>query len=289
MKDELLQPTTGLGSVEETNRLLQEASKQTGISAPTFSPTGAITSETLSGNATPYNIPPTTTSTVADGLSAYASSVGEQEKERAKLQAEQDAKTAEAQVGVTEEKGKLRSLMDKVLGVQAERATLEEEAGIAGKAERLTATTNQLEALERAELNEQRALQGAGLTDVQRAANAREITRKYAFQKADVALLQSAANRDYETAFNIVNRKIDLALEPLKFELDFTKTFYEDAKADLSKADQRAFDLRIKDLDRKYEDTKVLEKYKGDISLTAVQNGIPLPSYIQSEINSAKT
>src|SRR3990167_9621438 len=50
MATEYKQPETGLGSVEETNRLLQEASKQTGIAAPTFSPTGAITSEILSGN-----------------------------------------------------------------------------------------------------------------------------------------------------------------------------------------------------------------------------------------------
>src|SRR3990167_9745330 len=242
MATEYKQPETGLGSIDETNRLLQEASKQTGIVAPTFSPSGAITSETLSGGATPYNIPPAPTSTVADGLSAYASSVGEQEKERAKLQAEQDAKTAEAQVGVTEEKGKLRSLMDKVLGVQAERATLEEEAGIAGKAERLTATTNQLEALERAELNEMRALQGAGMTDVQRSANAREITRKYAFQKADVALLQSAANRDLETASNIINRKIELQLEPLKTKLEFQKMFYEENKDLFNKAEQREFE-----------------------------------------------
>src|SRR3990167_3894585 len=287
MKDELLQPTTGLGSVEETNRLLAEASKQTGISAPTFSPTGAITSETLSGSATPYNIPPVPTSTVADGLSAYASSVGEQEKERAKIQAEQDAKVAEAQVGATEEKGNLRSLMDKILGVQAERATLEEEAGIAGKAERLTATTNQLEALERAELNEMRALQGAGLTDVQRAANAREITRKYAFQKADVALLQSAANRDLETTQNIINRKIELTLEPLLTQLDFTKFFYQENKADFNKEEERAFGLKIKDLDRQYEETKTLETYKAGLVTTAIQNGVTIPGYVLNELNRA--
>src|SRR3990167_9216617 len=213
MKDELLQPTTGLGSVEETNRLLQEASKQTGISAPTFSPTGAITTETLSGNATPYNIPPTPTSSSAAGLSAYASSVGEQEKERAKLQAEQDAKAAEAQASVTEEKGRIRSLYEKALGVLGGRAEAETQAGLPEKAQKVTEYTNQLEALDRAEINEQRALQGAGLTDVQRAANAREITRQYAFSKADVALLQASANRDLETATSIIGRKIQLQLE----------------------------------------------------------------------------
>src|SRR3990167_3546693 len=144
MATEYKQPETGLGSIDETNRLLQEASKQTGIAAPTFSPTEAITSETLVGGESPVTIPETPTSTSAAGLSAFASSVGEQEKERAKIQAEQDARVAEAQAGATEEKGKLRSIMDKILGVQTERVTLEEEAGIAGKAERVTTYTNQL-------------------------------------------------------------------------------------------------------------------------------------------------
>src|SRR3990167_184606 len=269
MATEYKQPETGLGSIDETNRLLQEASKQTGISAPTFSPTGAITSETLSGNATPYNIPPTTTSTVADGLSAYASSVGEQEKERAKIQAEQDTKATEAEAGATEEKGKLRSLMDKVLGVQAERATLEEEAKIGAKAERVTTYTNQLEALERAEVNEMRALEGSGLTDVQRGARGREIARSYAFQKADVALLQSAANRDLETAQNIINRKIELTLQPLQQQLEFTKFFYDQNREDLSKSEDRAFQFKIKELDRSYEAQKSVEVFKANLISSA--------------------
>lgn len=285
----LEQPKTGLGSVEETNRLLQEASKQTGLAAPTFSPTGAITTDTLAGGEKPLTVPEIPTSTVAAGLSAFATSVGEQEKERAKIQAEQETKALEAQAGVTEERGKLQSLMDRILGTQASRATLEEEAQIGEKAQRVTTYTNQLESLERAEVNEMRALQGAGLTDVQRAARGREISRKYAFEKADVALLQSAANRDLETAQNIINRKIELTLEPLLTQLDFTKFFYQENKADFTKAEDRAFNLKISELDRQYTETKSLEKYKADVVLNALQNGIQIPSYVLGELNRATT
>src|SRR3990167_9238652 len=269
MATEYKQPETGLGSIDETNRLLQEASKQTGIAAPTFSPTEAITSETLAGGESPVTIPETPTSTGAAGLSAYASSVGEQEKERAKIQAEQDAKAAEAQVGATEEKGKLQSLMDKVLGVQESRVGLEEEAKIGEKAQRVTTYTNQLEALERAEVNEMRALEGSGLTDVQRGAKGLEIARQYAFQKADVALLQSAANRDLETAQNIINRRIELTLQPLQQQLEFTRFFYEQNREDLSKSEDRAFQFKIKELDRSYEAQKSVEVFKANLISSA--------------------
>ena len=276
-----------MNELQESKNILEQA-KSLGVTGSGVDAlSGVINSETLAGGEKAVTVPDTPTSTAGAGLSAFASSVGEQEKERAKLQAEEDAKVAEAQVGAKEEKGKLQSLMDKILGVQEKQATLEEEAGIAGKAERVTTHTNQLEALERAEVNELRALEGQGLTPIQKQQRQSELTRRYAFQKADVALLQSAANRDLETAQNIINRKIELTLEPLKQQLEFTKFFYEDNKKDLDKAEQRAFDLKIGELDRKYEETKVLEKYKGDIALEGVKNGVPIPSYVQAEINRA--
>jgi len=248
-----------------------------------------ITSDVLSANETPLNIPETTPSTSAAGLSAFASSVGEQEKERAKLQAEQEAKVAEAQAGAKEEKGKLRTLMDKILSVPAEQARLEEEAGIGEKAERVTNYTNQLEALERAELNEIRALDNMQGTLEQKAQITRDIQRQYAFQKADVALLQASANRDLETTQNIINRKIELTLQPLQQQLEFTKFFYENNKADLTKAEDKMFGLKIQELDRQYEETKDLETYKAGLLTTAIQNGVNIPSYVLSELNRASS
>lgn len=279
---------------ERTNKLIDTFKKQgslsTGAIGDVFATTPTnqpITSETLGSNETPLNLPEVTPSTSAAGLSAFASSVGEQEKERAKLQAEQDAKVAEEQAGVKEEKGKIQSVMDKILGVPAEQAKLEKEAGIGEKAQRVTTYTNQLESLERAEVNELRALQTANMTDVGRAAASRDIQRKYVFQKADVALLQSAANRDLETAQNIINRKIQLLIEPLKMELDFVRSFYEENKQDLTKQEDRQFQLKLSELDRTYEEQKNLETYKGNITMTAIENGVPIPSYIQSELNRA--
>jgi len=273
--------------LQESKNILEQA-KTLGVTGSGVDAlSGVINSETLAGGDKPVVVPEIPTSTTAEGLSGFTSSIGEQGKEQAKIQAEQDAKVAEVQAGATEEKGKLQSLMDKILGVQGERATLEKEAKIGEKAERLTATTNQLEALERAEVNELRALQGSGLTDVQRAARGREISRRYAFEKADVALLQSAANRDLETAQNIINRKIELTLEPLLTQLDFTKLFYQENKADLNKAEDRAFNLKIKELDRQYEETKSLETYKAGLITTAIQNGVNIPSYVLNELNKA--
>lgn len=281
--DTLEQPKTGIGSVEETNRLLSEASEQTGVSAPTFS--GAITADSLSEDVKPLKVTPPTPSTTASGLSAVASAVGTQTK----LAQEQAQKQAEAQASADTSKTDLTSLMEEITGVQGSRTRLENEAGLGEKAQRVTDYTNQLEALERAELNEIRALQNQPGTLSQKAQRQADISRQYAFQKADVALLQSAANRDYETAFNIVNRKIELALEPLKTRLEFTKMFYEDNREDLSKAEDRAFNLRVNEMENEYSDRKALEKYKADITMRAIENGVPIPSYVLGELRDAET
>lgn len=273
----------------ETSWELLEKAKSLGVTGAGVEALSAITSQSLSGNATPLNIPPTPISTTAVELSGMASAVKDAEKARQQFQQEQEVKAQEAEKSLGGEKGKIRSLMDRVLGVQESRIGLETEAKLPEKAQRVTDYTNQLEGLERAELNAIRSLEGAGLTDVQRAANQREIQRRFAFEKADVALLQSAANRDYETAFNIVNRKIELQLEPLRIALDFTKFFYEDNRQALSKSEDRAFQTKIKELDRQYEDQKAVEKYKADLQLSAVQNGVQIPSYVLAELNRAKT
>lgn len=245
-----------------------------------------ITADSLGGSTNAYNIPTITTPTGAEGLSGFATSYGEQFK---KQQAELARATQEAEKAKGTEKKGLMDTMSSYLGIQSSREQLEAEAGLDKKAQKVTDVTNQIEASERAKVNELRALESSGLTDVQRSAQAREINRKYAFEQADLALIQSAANRDLETASNIINRKIELQLEPLKTKLEFQKMFYEENKGLFDKAEQRQFDSLTKATEREYEEAKTLEKYKADIQLEAVKNGVQIPAYVLSELNRAKT
>lgn len=246
---------------------------------------GAITSASLSGSASPLSVPNVTPSTGAAGLSAFTTSYGQSQKA---LQDKLDKQAQEARIAKVSGKNDLLSTISDIENVQSSRNRLEEEAGIGIKAQQVTKYTNQLEALDRAEQNEIRALETANMTDVGRATASRDIQRKYAFEKADVALLQSAANRDYETASNIVNRKIELQLEPLRTKLEFQKLFYEENKDSFDKAEQRQFDSLVKATEKQYEDEKANKTAIANIQLEALKNGVTIPQRVLSELNGAK-
>src|SRR3990167_3220328 len=106
-------------SLEEKQKFQEELDR--GTSAQTAAQ--AISSQSLSGSATPLTIPPVVPSTTAEGLSGMA----QVQVEQAKLAKEQELKAQEAQKGIGEEKGKLAGLMEKILGVQTSRTQLEEE------------------------------------------------------------------------------------------------------------------------------------------------------------------
>lgn len=252
---------------------------------------GTITSDSLGGNATLYNIPSPILATSAEGLSGFVTSYAEQQKSANQSQADLQNQLALAKTKAESEKSSARKALEgtfqSVTDLFSTRPQLEQDAGLDKKAQRVTDVTNQIEASERAKVNELRALESANLTDAGRATAARDINRKYAFEQADFALIQSAANRDYETASNIINRKIELQLEPLKLKLDFQKFFYEDNKDLFNKAEQRQFESLTKATEREYEDAKTLEKYKADVQLEAVKNGVQIPSYVLSELNRA--
>ena len=252
---------------------------------------GTITSESLGGSTTPFNIPSVAPATGAEGLSGFATSYAEQQKLANKSQADLQNQLTLAKTKAETDKSATRQALEStyqgITNLFSSQSQLEQDAGLDKKAQRVTDVTNQIEASERAKVNELRALDSANMTDAGRATASRDINRKYAFEQADLALIQSAANRDYETASNIINRKIELQLEPLKTKLEFQKFFYEENKDLFNKAEQREFESLTKATEREYEDAKTLEKYKADVQLEAVKNGVQIPSYVLGELNRA--
>lgn len=185
-------------------------------------------------SARPYSIPEIKTSTIAEGITGAVSAMAESTK----AQQEIDRQAKETETAAGQSKSNLDSVMNEYLGVLGSQGKLEEEQKLGDKLQKATDVTNQIEASERAQTNELRSLEAQGLTDVQKAQRASEINRRYAFEQADLALIQSAANRDVTTAQSIVDRKIALQLEPLKVKLDYHKTLYENNREDFSKAQQ---------------------------------------------------
>lgn len=247
-----------------------------------------ITSDVLSASPKPYTLPSVPVSTTADAITGQSAAIVEQSRTAQALQRETEQKKAELEAKGATFKDRLLNAYTGIKDVMSSRSTLENQNKLGEKSQKVTDVTNQIEASQRAQQNELRAVDQEGtLTDAQKGAKKREINRQYAFEQADLALIQTAANRDLITAQSIVDRKVQLALEPLKFELDFTKQFYDENKADLSKEDDKLFKLKIQEDERAYDEGKTLQETIGKLQLQAASQGAD-PSIV-SAIGKAKT
>jgi hypothetical protein len=166
-----------------------------------------ITASSLQG-AKPLSIPTTPVSTTADGISGASTALIDATKNLQSLQQAEDQRVADAQLKANESKSSLQNLMSKFTGVQESRAGLETAAGIDKKTLSYNTALTNLESSQRAQEKELRALDSANMTDAGRAAAQREISRRYAFEQADLSLVLSVANRDLVSAQNMVDKKI---------------------------------------------------------------------------------
>jgi hypothetical protein len=268
--------------VDAGNVAGRESSKITGVSYSPIVP-ATISSSTLANNPQPYNLPPTESSTsVANKIvgqsSAYSELFKAQQEKEEKLTAEREkAKTG------------LEDVVNKITGVQSSRASLEEDAGTALLKETARKSAKDLNVSQRGQQNELKALEGAGLTDVQRQQKANEINRRYAFEQADLMLTNHLATSDYNAAISTINDKIKLELEPLQTKYNYLTGVYDELKGDLTKAEDRSFQLQVKEV----EDAQKLIEDKGkavqSIFSTALQNSVQIPPNVALQISNAKS
>jgi hypothetical protein len=248
-------------------------------------PADVITSDTMT-NEKPLTIPKTDTPTAGTGLSGFMESfIANQRKQIETQQAQQFELEKQQQ----SQKSSLADTMNELIGLPQEQLRMEQKAGIDAKSQKVTDYTNQLEAeqhalrrqVERIEKNKEGMFGGAVQQEVNR------VERESLSKQADIALLQSAANRDLTTAQSIIDRKIALKTEPLKLKLQFDQFFYEENRDLLSKSEERTFNQMMA-MDEKAlqfaesEQTQIHSAY-----LLAAQNGAP--DAVLKGILSAKT
>jgi hypothetical protein len=208
-------------------------------------------------------LPEVTQSTTAEGITGMTEGMAKaNNNELSKLESQKN-----------ESQNDLKGLYDELYDTQNKQLKMEEEAKIAQKTQSLTDVTNKLEASQRAQNNELRALDGLGLTDVQKAQQSKEINRRYAFEQADLALIQSAANRDLDTAQGIIDRKIALKTQGIKDRLEYAKFVYQENKDLFTKEEDRQFQAKTKELDRKLAKETAFEEQKGKLQLEALKDG----------------
>src|SRR3990167_6370743 len=278
------QPTTGIGSVEETNRLLQEASRQTGIQAPTFSPTGAITSSVLSENEPSIQLPDITPSTISGRIDGQSTALLEFDA----LEQKAAQKVEEDRVKLQESQTKSASFLEQ-LGIKKKEVTgqVEEEFGLAGLKELKKTALQGLRKAQVSELGEIERLQTQNLTAVGAQAAEAGIRRKYGFEKLEAQLSYYMATDNITSVEATLNDRLTLELEPLYQQLEMQKGVSEQIYDQLTISEKRVWDLAISKTENSIQERKDIATYRNGIITTAMQNGVPLNSYQLAELNRA--
>lgn len=278
----LYNPTTGITAtpIAGVTTTQQQGAYDMGFRPNPLSVNTPISSGNL-GMIQPLVIPPTQIT----GLGA-AGLTGAAQVSIENYQQVLDQQQIEKQQEADQSKSDLKGIMGQYLGVQASRPQVEADLRVDEKSKKADDAFNALQGSQRAQQVELKALDSANLTDSGRAAASRDINRKYAFEQADYAIALDVAERSYTRAQNTADKKIQLQLEPLKTLLDFQKMFYDENKADLTKAEDRQFQSLLTTSNRKYQTEENNLKMVSAIQLEAAKNGAPVS--VQQAIGKAK-
>lgn len=241
-------PTTGIGSIAETNRLLGgEYFNQTGESIRQFTPRITPGMDNVSAEdvpTTPINLSEPTPSTTSAGVTgandAYIKSIGDI------LKTDEEEKQKEAD----EQRGKVKEIFDKITGLQEEKQKAIGDKNDPGtpawQKEQARQLGLEFDKVQRSQLNELRELDlREGLSVSGKATIRQGINNRYAMDSADIQLKYHIAQSDYNSSIDTLNTKFELELEPLKTRLDYERDIYNQVSDDLSKSEDRELNFLI--------------------------------------------
>jgi hypothetical protein len=190
------------------------------------------------------------------------------------ISAETSAQSKKAEQELASSKKTFEQRISDVVGVMGSRTQLEEEQGL-GQARLDTADIrNQIEARE---MSLRRAVEAtqktAGLSGTQIARQVQALNRDAARELADLSIIESARLRRMDAIETNIDRKISAQLEPLQFQLQFDQMFYQENKQALTQAQDRAFQLKIAQEERNYQEKQRERDSIKNIALSAAQYG----------------
>ena len=208
-------------------------------------------------------IRPTAPSTTAQGTEQYIGAINntyktQRQDEITQQQAIQDSYVNQISDAFNEQAGLGQQREDILQDNGADEAKKQaDEYTSQIEAEQL-AVRRQIESLEK---NNPRGLgRGAMQAEVTRIQN--ESTSK----QADLAILQNAATRKYDTAVAIADRKVKLETEALKTRMESLQFFYQDNKDSLTKKQDQAYQEAITEAERQYTETYESKKMTQEAS-----------------------
>lgn len=115
----------------------------------------------------------------------------------------------------------------------------------------------------------------ASLTSDQKSAVIGDIDRKEASQKADIAIDYNLKAGLLSNAKELMQKQIELELEPMKLKVDYYKDNRDRFDKILDKTEMRQYDYIQKREERAYQAAQQNAKMINDLKLEAVKNGIP--------------
>lgn len=251
---------------------VQQAAYQASNPLGTPSVPPAITAQNLATPTNPVALPPAQTPTAATGLAAYIETL-----------------TANAKKAAETSQNDYQSAISDYLNKGNEQLNLEKKAGIDEKTKKVNELTSQIEAEQLSLKRKVEAIQkaGGGLESGQNT-EINRLTRESASYQADLAIQQTAANRDLLTTQSLINRKIELKYEPLKLKIDFLKEFNAQNQQNLTAAEKNQLSFLTSQEERTYQEGVLQDKRAYDGYTKAAENGAPqaVLQQIQSAINS---
>lgn len=160
----------------------------------------------------------------------------------------------------------------------ARTLSAEEEAGIPTLQTELTDITNQINQTSLDFRRERERIQTeAGLTEGQRNARLRDVSRKQASQLADLEVIRMARSNSLENAQSIVQRKLQLQFADEDARIQNLQFVYGEVKENLTKAEDRQFQKMMKreeaELDIAKGEYERLQSSLVDLANNVIQRG----------------
>jgi len=244
-----------------------------------------IDAERLS-NEHPMTIPQATPSQ-ADAFVGEITAESTQVKETSERERQEYA-AQQAQKQVDTSRRTLTQRAQELLGMSDKQIQMEEEAGLPGMRQDIAQLTSQIEAREHSLRRQVEATQQqGGLTQTQANRRIIELQRQAFSEMADMSIVLNAKLRNFDAVQQSIDRKIQIQTEGLKMQLEFDMMFYQENREMLSKTEDRAFQLRIQEEERAYQEVLHERQQIGNIMMTAAQYGANATQI--GQIGNAKT
>lgn len=239
----------------------------TGVSPSTPS---TIPLNVATGNVQPVKLPSAPVSGTATSLSSQAGGYLSQPVVTGLNQLGSAAETAGKNLEVAQ--GDYQSQIKDLLNQMTNRpAQLEGQYNIQGlSADAMKAKAN-YDSVELGYRRQKEALMTNGAISAdQKQANLSELDRKEASQKADIAIDYNLKAGLLSNAKELMNKQIELELEPMKLKADYYKTIKEDYKDVFNTAQNRQIDYLAKKEERAYQAERDKLQFSQQMQLKAV-------------------